>query len=153
MDALGNDLSPFCAFHKNEVTINKKWLICGSKMHNLGNEVNVESSGCLWSFPTPSTPVAVSAGHPGVFFQQEQLCHCTHRGKELLLPFPCRHWSWLRSQPPSWALRTGRKAMKVFLQGCYCCSGRAQLAAVINIWLCCTWKRSPRIDKFNAHIY
>lgn len=58
--------------------------------------------------------------------------------------------------PPSWGISTGGgTAIRVFLQGCYCClpcSGRSQLFAVINICLCCIWKRGPRIDTFNPPI-
>lgn len=147
MDGLGNDLSPFCAFHKNEVTISRRWLMCVSKTCKLGNKVNVESSGCLRSCSAQSTPVSVPLLRPGcVLPARAALSLRTHRQLSNCWLSPA---GWPRSQTPSWGQGEG-KVMKVFLQECYCClpcSGGAQLFAAVTIWLCCIWERPQ-----NRHI-
>lgn len=106
MDSLGNDLSPFCAFHKNEVTTSRRWLMCASKMCNLGNELNLENSGCLWSCPVLRTPVSVFTERPGAFLHQDSSHSLPSQWQRGIAGFPLQALSWLRSQSFSWGLNT-----------------------------------------------
>ena len=125
MDSLENDLSLSCAFHKNEVTTNRRWLLPASRMCNLCGELRLplilhnakHSRGC------------VSTGSPGAFWHQESYLSVQPQWWGGIAGFPLQALSWLRSQPSSW----GHKAM-FFPRGCFLylsCSAGVHLSIVI----------------------
>lgn len=130
MDDLGNYLSPFYAFHKNEVTTCRRWLMCASKMCNLGNELNLENSGCLWSCPTAKySCVCVSAERPGVFTSRQlsfitvtvavRNCCCSPPGTKLaeITAFQLR--TKYSEEKQQWGFPTGMLLLPVLKWGAH----------------------------------
>lgn len=147
--ALKNDLSLSCAFHKNEVTTNRRWSLGASRMCNLCGKLRLplilhnakHSCGCI------------STESPGAFWHQESYLSVQPQWRGGIAGFPLQALSWLRSQPASW----GHKAM-FFPRGCflylsYSAGGHLSIVIMAGKYLTAALtRRGQRTGEFNASI-